>query len=107
MEPGKGRNLQLMDRNLDKSAVTQLAVCSECGARAGLHALSCSRYGKGSEPATRLTDAELAELRALTPFVWEAWPPNEYDQGLPVVEVRQDQLRELLNEVKERRRLDS
>ena len=37
--------------------------------------------------------------------MWEGWPPSDYDQGLPVVEIRQDQLRALLADVEERRRL--
>lgn len=46
-----------------------------------------------------LSEAELTELRALEPYTWEAWPPDEYDQGLPVIEVRHQQLRALLDEV--------
>ncbi len=84
--------------------------CQECGAQAGLHALSCSRFpGPSSapgmcEPPRPLTEAALAELRALPPSSWEGWPPADYDQGLPVVEIRQDQLLSLLAEVEERRR---
>src|SRR4051794_29329997 len=33
-----------------------------------------------------------------------AWPPNGYDQGLPVVEVRQGQLLAVLDEVEQQRR---
>ena len=49
----------------------------------------------------RLTREELQELRSLTPYYWEAWPFDEYDKGLPVVEVRQDQFLSLLDEVEE------
>lgn len=51
-----------------------------------------------------LTDALLVELRALPPSQWSGWPPDEYDQGLPVVELRQDHLAALLAEVEEARR---
>ena len=84
--------------------------CPECGAQAGLHALSCSRFPEPSSALESarsprpLTEAALAELRALPPSSWEGWPPADYDQGLPVVEIRQDHLRALLAEVEERRR---
>ncbi len=77
--------------------------CPECGAATGLHALSCSRYAHASEPVAFLTEAELEKLRALAPYQWQAWPPDEYDQGLPVVELRQEHLRALLHEVEEHR----
>jgi hypothetical protein len=64
-----------------------------------MHALSCSRHEHAGEPTTPLTDTELMTLRALIPSRWEGWPPEDYDQGLPVVEVRQDHLRALLDEV--------
>ena len=77
--------------------------CPECFGLKGLHALSCAHYHE-PEPAAPLTEAELAILRALPPSQWEGWPPDDYDLGLPVVEIRQDHLRALLAEVEERRR---
>ena len=76
--------------------------CEECGAWLGLHALSCSRYS-GQEPVARLSAAVLEEIRGLPPSMWRGWPVEEYDQGLPVVEVRQDHLAALLAEVEEAR----
>jgi hypothetical protein len=59
---------------------TSFGACSECGAQAGLHALSCQHYS--AEPE-HLSDACLAELRSLPPSQWHGWPPDDYDQGLP------------------------
>jgi hypothetical protein len=87
-----------------QAAEAQLSLrCPECGAVGGLHALSCSRYPQAKEPAVPLTAAELAELRTLMPTQWQGWPPEDYDQGLPVVEVRQDHLRALLDEIEAHR----
>jgi hypothetical protein len=72
--------------------------CPECQSWFGLHALSCSRY-KADAPVTPLTEAELAELRAQPPSIWKGWPVEEYDQGLPVVEIRQDHLAALIEKV--------
>lgn len=82
---------------------TYVGACPECGAQAGLHALSCSRYPPRAEPLP-LSDAVLAQLRALPPSRWEGWPPDDYDQGLPVVELRQDHLAALLIELEAGRR---
>lgn len=73
--------------------------CPECGASGGMHTLACSHYTRASWAAGRLSDEELAGLRSLLPSRWEGWPPEAYDQGLPVVEVRQDHLHALLDEV--------
>ena len=75
---------------------TYIGACPECGAQAGLHALSCQHYS--AEPE-HLSDACLDELRSLPPSQWHGWPPDDYDQGLPVVEIRQDHLAALLAEV--------
>jgi hypothetical protein len=40
----------------------------------------------GDTPRPRFS---LAEIRSLPHYVWEAWPFDEYDQGNPVVEIRQ------------------
>lgn len=80
-----------------------MGACAECGSQAGLHALSCSRYRSTSEPPP-LTEALLAELRALPASQWSGWPPDEYDQGLPVVEIRQDHLAALLSALEQARR---
>jgi hypothetical protein len=91
-----------MDKEMNKGVFAS-GRCPECGAWAGLHALSCSHYREADVRAPRLSPAELTQLRSLTPSRWEGWPPEEYDQGLPVVEVRQDHLRALLDEVDEQR----
>lgn len=96
------RYLRLVNRKREDGGVVA-ASCSECGARAGLHALSCSHYRAPAVAVARLTAAEISELRSLTPSMWEAWPPDDYDQGLPVVEVRQDHLHALLDELDELR----
>lgn len=80
-----------------------VGACPDCGAQAGLHALACSRYHSTTEPAP-LSEALIEELRALPPSQWSGWPPDDYDQGLPVVEIRQDHLAALLTEVAEARR---
>lgn len=88
--------------NLRSNSGKRRADCPECGAWLGLHALSCSRYVADSPPG-RLSEVALAELRALAPSMWRGWPVEEYDQGLPVVEVRQDHLASLIAEVEEAR----
>ena len=80
---------------------TYIDACPECGAPAGLHALSCQHYP--AEPE-HLSDAALDELRSLPPSQWHDWPPDPYDQGLPLVEIRQDHLAALLAEVDSWRR---
>jgi hypothetical protein len=78
---------------------TYIGACPECGAQAGLHALSCQHYEIVPAEPEYLSDDCLAELRSLPPSQWHGWPPDEYDQGLPVVEIRQDHLEALLAEV--------
>jgi len=51
-----------------------------------------------------LTDARPAELRTLPASQWSSWPPDDYDQSLPLVELRQDHLAALLAEVERARR---
>ena len=71
--------------------------CPECGARDTLHSLACSKHPQREEAAQPLTEAELQELRERVPYWWsDTWPPDEYDQGQPIVEIRQDHLRALL-----------
>ena len=76
-----------------------IGACTECGAQAGLHALSCRHYPIVPAEPEHLSEACLAELRSLPPSQWHGWPPDDYDQGLPVVEIRQDHLEALLAEV--------
>lgn len=76
-----------------------IGACTECGAQAGLHALSCRHYEIVPAEPEHLSDACLDELRSLPPSQWYGWPPDDYDQGLPVVEIRQDHLEALLAEV--------
>ena len=76
-----------------------IGACPECGAQAGLHALSCRHYEIVPAEPEHLSDACLEELRSLPPSQWHGWPPDDYDQGLPVVEIRQDHLEALLAEV--------
>jgi hypothetical protein len=80
-----------------------IGACPECGSQAGLHALSCSRY-RSAAPPPPLTEGLIAELRALPASQWSGWPPDDYDQSLPLVELRQDHLASLLAEVEEARR---
>jgi hypothetical protein len=75
---------------------TYIGACPECGAQAGLHALSCRHYSAVPE---HLSETSLDELRSLPPSQWHGWPADDYDQGLPVVEIRQDHLAALLAEV--------
>jgi hypothetical protein len=42
----------------------------------------------------------LAEIRSLPHYVWESWPFDEYDQGNPVVEIRQADLHGLVDAAK-------
>jgi hypothetical protein len=81
-----------------------IGACPHCGAQAGLHALSCEHYRTAEGEPEPLSDACLAELRSLPPSQWSGWPPDDYDQGLAVVEIRQDHLKALLAEVDVRRR---
>jgi DNA-binding XRE family transcriptional regulator len=88
--------------------------CRECGATGGLHALSCSNYTHlveiykpFFEARGKLSDGEIATLRALVPYQRSGWPPDEIDRGLPVVEVRQDHLEALLNDLEEHRRAEA
>jgi len=76
-----------------------IGACPECGAQAGLHALSCQYYPIIPAEPEHLSDACLEELRSLPPFQWHGWPPDDYDEGWPVVEIRQDHLEALLAEV--------
>ena len=91
------------------AAVRRAGECAECGSQAGLHALSCSRYpNPAQDPEANhdpepLSDSVLAALRGLQPYAWYAWPMDSYDQGLPIVEVRQTHLAALLAEVKKAR----
>ncbi|HEU5216829.1 MAG TPA: hypothetical protein VFU30_14965 [Gaiellaceae bacterium] len=78
---------------------TYIGGCPECGAQAGLHALSCRHYEIVPAEPEHLSEACLEELRSLPPSQWYGWPPDDYDQGLPVVEIRQDHLEALLAEV--------
>lgn len=90
-------------RSASRKRKRYVGACAECGSQAGLHALSCSRYRSIGEPPP-LTKALVAELRALPASQWSGWPPDEYDQGLPVVEIRQDHLAALLLELEQARR---
>lgn len=78
---------------------TYIGACPECGAQAGLHALSCRHYPIVPAEPEHLSDECLEELRSLPPSQWHGWPPDDYDQGLPVIEIRQDHLEALLAEV--------
>lgn len=83
---------------------TYIGACPECGAQAGRHTLSCQHYEIVPAEPEHLSDACLAELRSLPPSQWHGWPPDDYDLGLPVVEIRQDHLEALLAEVDSWRR---
>lgn len=78
---------------------TYIGACPDCGAQAGLHALSCRHYPVVPAEPDFLSDACLDELRSLPPSQWHGWPPDDYDLGLPVVEIRQDHLEALLAEI--------
>jgi DNA-binding XRE family transcriptional regulator len=98
----------------NKCGADRSSGCPECGATGGLHAISCSNYRHFVgiykpffEARGKLSDGELANLRALVPYQWFGWPPDEYDRGLPVVEVRQDQLEALLNDLEEHRNAEA
>jgi hypothetical protein len=88
-----------MDANDETGAPVATVRCPDCGASSGMHTLACSHFTKANWACGRLSDEELAELRTLLPSRWEGWPPEDYDQGLPVVEVRQDHLLALLDEL--------
>ncbi len=78
-------------------------VCPECGGRVHLHALSCSQKVPDVDRPPPLSEAVLLELRSLPPHQWYEAPADSYDQGLPVVEIRQDHLAALLAELESSR----
>jgi LmbE family N-acetylglucosaminyl deacetylase len=101
--------LSFQPTGVDINTARRAGECSECGSRAGLHALSCSHYpGSEQDPEANhdpepLSEPVLTALRRLQPYAWYAWPADSYDQGQPLVEVRQDHLAALLAEVQEAR----
>jgi hypothetical protein len=84
-----------------RRAGSNTAACPECGAQAGLHAISCESYQPTADDPEHLSDVQLEELRAIPPFQSYEWLT---DEALPAVELRQDQLEALITEVNSWRR---